>query len=181
VHQVASRNGVDQGVLLLRSGQVAARAWSSSDDGRWSSRHAEYRVVAHAEQRVQILWVYSGLLIASRPVIAWNVIPVVIDFLFELLQLCEEVISTFTKLPASPMGRLDYVIRWRDDQEMFEPTKTLDVAIKASSAVQWSTALREQPILLRFRWKLVLCSYLRRQKRHTSVSPLTTPTSYGTK
>jgi len=29
----------------------------------------------------QILWVYYGLLIASRPVIAWNVIAVVINFL----------------------------------------------------------------------------------------------------
>src|SRR4029077_1682182 len=29
----------------------------------------------------QILWVYYGLLIASRPVIAWNVIAVFINFL----------------------------------------------------------------------------------------------------
>ena len=29
----------------------------------------------------QILWVYYGLLIASRPVIAWNVIAVLINFL----------------------------------------------------------------------------------------------------
>jgi len=29
----------------------------------------------------QIFWVYYGLLIASRPVIAWNVIAVVINFL----------------------------------------------------------------------------------------------------
>jgi len=29
----------------------------------------------------QILWVYYGLLIASRPVIIWNVIAVVINFL----------------------------------------------------------------------------------------------------
>src|SRR5215471_13218097 len=29
----------------------------------------------------QILWVYYGLLIASRPVIAWNVIAVIINFL----------------------------------------------------------------------------------------------------
>lgn len=29
----------------------------------------------------QILWVYYGLLIASRPVIVWNVIAVVINFL----------------------------------------------------------------------------------------------------
>jgi uncharacterized protein with PQ loop repeat len=29
----------------------------------------------------QILWVYYGLLIASRPVIAWNVVAVVINFL----------------------------------------------------------------------------------------------------
>ena len=29
----------------------------------------------------QILWVYYGLLIASRPVIAWNVIAVVINFM----------------------------------------------------------------------------------------------------
>jgi len=29
----------------------------------------------------QILWVYYGLLIASRPVIAWNIIAVVINFL----------------------------------------------------------------------------------------------------
>jgi uncharacterized protein with PQ loop repeat len=29
----------------------------------------------------QVLWVYYGLLIASRPVIAWNVLAVVINFL----------------------------------------------------------------------------------------------------
>lgn len=29
----------------------------------------------------QILWVYYGLLIASRPVIAWNIVAVVINFL----------------------------------------------------------------------------------------------------
>jgi uncharacterized protein with PQ loop repeat len=29
----------------------------------------------------QVLWVYYGLLIASRPVIAWNVIAVFINFL----------------------------------------------------------------------------------------------------
>jgi hypothetical protein len=29
----------------------------------------------------QILWVYYGLLIASRPVIAWNFVAVVINFL----------------------------------------------------------------------------------------------------
>jgi hypothetical protein len=29
----------------------------------------------------QILWVYYGLLIASRPVIVWNVIAVLINFL----------------------------------------------------------------------------------------------------
>jgi MtN3 and saliva related transmembrane protein len=29
----------------------------------------------------QIVWVYDGLLIASRPVIAWNMIAVVINFL----------------------------------------------------------------------------------------------------
>jgi len=29
----------------------------------------------------QILWVYYGLLIASRPVIVWNVIGVLINFL----------------------------------------------------------------------------------------------------
>jgi MtN3 and saliva related transmembrane protein len=29
----------------------------------------------------QILWVYYGLLILSRPVVAWNVVAVVIDFL----------------------------------------------------------------------------------------------------
>jgi hypothetical protein len=29
----------------------------------------------------QILWVYYGLLIASRPVIAWNLIAVLINFL----------------------------------------------------------------------------------------------------
>jgi hypothetical protein len=29
----------------------------------------------------QILWVYYGLLIASRPVIAWNVVAVAINFL----------------------------------------------------------------------------------------------------
>jgi len=29
----------------------------------------------------QILWVYYGLLIASRPVIIWNVIAVLINFL----------------------------------------------------------------------------------------------------
>ena len=29
----------------------------------------------------QIVWVYYGLLIASRPVIAWNVVAVVINFL----------------------------------------------------------------------------------------------------
>ncbi len=29
----------------------------------------------------QILWVYYGLLIASRPVIAWNVIAILINFL----------------------------------------------------------------------------------------------------
>jgi uncharacterized protein with PQ loop repeat len=29
----------------------------------------------------QIVWVYYGLLIASRPVIAWNIIAVVINFL----------------------------------------------------------------------------------------------------
>ena len=29
----------------------------------------------------QIVWVYYGLLIASRPVIAWNMIAVVINFL----------------------------------------------------------------------------------------------------
>jgi len=29
----------------------------------------------------QVLWVYYGLLIASRPVIAWNVVAVVINFL----------------------------------------------------------------------------------------------------
>lgn len=30
----------------------------------------------------QLLWVYYGLLIASRPVIAWNVIAVLINFLY---------------------------------------------------------------------------------------------------
>ena len=29
----------------------------------------------------QIAWVYYGLLIASRPVVAWNVVAVVINFL----------------------------------------------------------------------------------------------------
>jgi MtN3 and saliva related transmembrane protein len=29
----------------------------------------------------QILWVYYGLLIASRPVIAWNIVAVLINFL----------------------------------------------------------------------------------------------------
>ena len=29
----------------------------------------------------QILWVYYGLLIVSRPVIAWNVVAVLINFL----------------------------------------------------------------------------------------------------
>jgi uncharacterized protein with PQ loop repeat len=29
----------------------------------------------------QIVWVYSGLLIASRPVIAWNVVAVIINFM----------------------------------------------------------------------------------------------------
>jgi hypothetical protein len=29
----------------------------------------------------QILWVYYGLLIASRPVIAWNVVGILINFL----------------------------------------------------------------------------------------------------
>jgi uncharacterized protein with PQ loop repeat len=29
----------------------------------------------------QILWVYYGLLIASRPVIVWNVVAVLINFL----------------------------------------------------------------------------------------------------
>lgn len=29
----------------------------------------------------QIVWVYYGLLIASRPVIAWNAVAVVINFL----------------------------------------------------------------------------------------------------
>ena len=29
----------------------------------------------------QILWAYYGLLIASRPVIAWNVVAVLINFL----------------------------------------------------------------------------------------------------
>ena len=29
----------------------------------------------------QILWVYYGLLIASRPVIVWNMIAIVINFL----------------------------------------------------------------------------------------------------
>jgi MtN3 and saliva related transmembrane protein len=29
----------------------------------------------------QILWVYYGLLIGSRPVIAWNVVAVLINFL----------------------------------------------------------------------------------------------------
>lgn len=29
----------------------------------------------------QILWVYYGLLIASRPVIAWNLVAIVINFL----------------------------------------------------------------------------------------------------
>ena len=29
----------------------------------------------------QILWVYYGILIASRPVIAWNVVAVLINFL----------------------------------------------------------------------------------------------------
>ncbi len=29
----------------------------------------------------QIVWVYYGLLIASRPVIAWNMVAVVINFL----------------------------------------------------------------------------------------------------
>jgi uncharacterized protein with PQ loop repeat len=28
----------------------------------------------------QIIWVYYGLLIASRPVVAWNVVAVIINF-----------------------------------------------------------------------------------------------------
>jgi len=38
----------------------------------------------------QILWIYSSLLIASRPLIPRNMIAVVITFLFDLLQLFEE-------------------------------------------------------------------------------------------
>ena len=43
----------------------------------------------------QILWVYYGLLIASRPVIAWNVIAVLINFL------CVGAYGYFTRAEAT--------------------------------------------------------------------------------
>jgi uncharacterized protein with PQ loop repeat len=47
----------------------------------------------------QILWVYYGLLIASRPVIAWNVIAVLINFL------CVGAYSYFARVKGAKSGR----------------------------------------------------------------------------
>ena len=40
-----------------------------------------YPMMAAIMGTFQILWVYYGILIASRPVIAWNVVAVLINFL----------------------------------------------------------------------------------------------------
>jgi MtN3 and saliva related transmembrane protein len=45
------------------------------------SRAGMYPMMAAIMGTFQILWVYYGLLIASRPVIAWNVVGVFINFL----------------------------------------------------------------------------------------------------
>ncbi len=44
------------------------------------SRAGMYPMMAAIMGTFQILWVYYGFLIASRPVIAWNVIAVLINF-----------------------------------------------------------------------------------------------------
>ena len=45
------------------------------------SRAGMYPMMAAIMGTFQILWVYYGILIASRPVIAWNVAAVLINFL----------------------------------------------------------------------------------------------------
>ena len=45
------------------------------------SRAGMYPMMAAIMGSFQILWVYYGILIASRPVIAWNVVAVLINFL----------------------------------------------------------------------------------------------------
>jgi MtN3 and saliva related transmembrane protein len=45
------------------------------------SRTGMYPMMAAIMGTFQILWVYYGFLIASRPVIAWNVVAVLINFL----------------------------------------------------------------------------------------------------
>jgi MtN3 and saliva related transmembrane protein len=45
------------------------------------SRAGMYPMMAAIMGTFQILWVYYGILIASRPVIAWNVVAVLINFL----------------------------------------------------------------------------------------------------
>jgi MtN3 and saliva related transmembrane protein len=45
------------------------------------SRAGMYPMMAAIMGTFQILWVYYGFLIASRPVILWNVVAVLINFL----------------------------------------------------------------------------------------------------
>lgn len=45
------------------------------------SRAGMYPIMAAIMGAFQILWVYYGFLIASRPVIAWNMVAVLINFL----------------------------------------------------------------------------------------------------
>jgi MtN3 and saliva related transmembrane protein len=45
------------------------------------SRAGMYPMMAAIMGTFQILWIYHGILIASRPVIAWNVVAVLINFL----------------------------------------------------------------------------------------------------
>lgn len=45
------------------------------------SRAGMYPMMAAIMGTFQILWVYYGILIASRPVIVWNVVAVLINFL----------------------------------------------------------------------------------------------------
>ena len=45
------------------------------------SRAGMYPMMAAIMGTFQILWVYYGFLIASRPVIVWNVVAVLINFL----------------------------------------------------------------------------------------------------
>ncbi len=48
---------------------------------KWRSSKGINPTMAGIMGVFQILWVYYGLLIASRPVIAWNVVAVIINFM----------------------------------------------------------------------------------------------------